>query len=127
MGTDSITNQRHSALFVYTNGGGTGIYRTGHGCTVSAPSPVCNPQPVGPEFLQHLLGQLGGQYRQVSVEEFERITGLDLIAALRLLQTHGGFEQFQDIVTKAQQDRGRPGEAPQAPPRRSCSYSYSCY
>jgi hypothetical protein len=115
MGTDNVTQQRHSALFVYTNGGGTGIYRTGVGCAVVGPSPVCNPQPVGPEFLQTLLGQIGGQFRAVNLDELKEKTGLDVLAALRLLQTQGGFEQLQDIAIKLQQDRTRPGSAPQTP------------
>ena len=122
IGGDNSVGRPQSYLFVYGNGGGTGIYRTGFGCTVSPASPVCNPQPVGPEFLSTLLGQIGGQLRQVSLEEFEKLTGLDLVAALRLLQTPGGFEQLQDIVIKILQDQNRPGNAPPPP-----SYCYSCY
>lgn len=115
IGGDNSVGAPQSYLFVHNNGGGTGIYRTGFGCTVSPANPVCNPQPVGPEFLSTLLGQIGGQLRQVSLEEFERLTGLDLVQALRLLQTQGGFEQLQDIIIKVIQDQSRPGEAP--PPR----------
>lgn len=122
VGADNSVNRPQSYLFVYNNGGGTGIYRTGFGCTVTPANPVCNPQPVGPEFLSALLGQIGGQLRQVSLEEFERLTGLDLVAALRLLGTPGGFEQLQDIVIKVLQDQNRPGNAPPPP-----SYCYSCY
>src|SRR5687767_6233333 len=56
IGGDNSANRPQSMLFVYNNGGGTGIYRPGFGCTMSPASPVCNPRPVGPEFLQTLLG-----------------------------------------------------------------------
>jgi hypothetical protein len=125
VGANNSANRPQSYLFVYNNGGGTGIYRTGFGCTVTPANPVCNPQPVGPEFLSALLGQIGGQLRQVSLEEFERLTGLDLVEALRLLQTQGGFEQLQDIITKVLQDQNRPGAAPSTPPPSYC-YPY-CY
>lgn len=124
IGADNSANRPQSYLFVYGNGGGTGIYRTGFGCTVTPANPVCNPQPVGPDFLSTLLGQIGGQMRQVSLDEFERLTGLDLVAALRLLGTPGGFEQLQDIIIKVLQDQNRPGSAPPAPPP---SYCYTCY
>ena len=116
IGADNSANRPQSYLIVYGNGGSTGIYRTGFGCTVTPANPVCNPQPVGPEFLSALLGQIGGQLRQVSLEEFQRLTGLDLVEALRLLQTQGGFEQLQDIITKVLQDQNRPGAAPPPPP-----------
>ncbi len=121
IGADNSANRPQSYLIVYGNGGSTGIYRTGFGCTVTPANPVCNPQPVGPEFLSALLGQIGGQLRQVSLEEFQRLTGLDLVEALRLLQTQGGFERLQDIVTKVLQDQNRPGAAP--PPPTTC-YPY---
>jgi hypothetical protein len=124
IGGDNSANRPQSMLFVYNNGGGTGIYRTGFGCMVSPASPVCNPQPVGPELLQTLLGQIGGQLRYVSLEEFQRVTGMDLVEALRLLQTQGGFEQLWVTINNLFQDQTRPGTAPpQAPP----SYCYSCY
>ncbi|MBL8665420.1 MAG: FecR domain-containing protein [Candidatus Odyssella sp.] len=121
IGADNSANRPQSYLIVYGNGGSTGIYRTGFGCTVTPANPACNPQPVGPEFLSALLGQIGGQLRQVSLEEFQRLTGLDLVEALRLLQTQGGFERLQDIVTKVLQDQNRPGAAP--PPPTTC-YPY---
>lgn len=116
IGADNSANRPQSYLIVYGNGGSTGIYRTGFGCTVTPANPVCNPQPVGPEFLSALLGQIGGQLRQVDLAEFQRLTGLDLVEALRLLQTQGGFEQLQDIITKVLQDQNRPGAAPPPPP-----------
>jgi hypothetical protein len=126
IGGDNSVGSPQSYLFVHNNGGGTGIYRTGFGCTISPANPVCNPQPVGPEFLSTLLGQIGGQLRQVSLEEFERLTGLDLVEALRLLQTQGGFEQLWTTINNIFQDQSRPGNAPQQVQPPSCSY-YSCY
>ncbi len=123
IGGDNTVNRLQSMLFVYNNGGGTGIYRTGYGCTVTPANPVCNPQPVGPEFLQALLGQIGGQLRQVSLEELQRLTGLDLVQALRLLQTQGGFEQLWVTINNLFQDQVRPGNLPPKAP----SYCYSCY
>jgi hypothetical protein len=118
IGGDNSVNRPQSYLLVYGNGGTTGIYRTGFGCTVSPASPVCNPQPVGPEFLQTLLGQIGGQLRQVNLEEFQRLTGLDFVEAVRLLQTQGGFEQLWQTITTILQDQNRPGNAtpPSTPP-----------
>jgi hypothetical protein len=116
MGTDNITEQRHSALFVYANGGVAVFSRTGFGCFVSAAAPVCNPQPVGPEFLHQLIGQITGPYGAVSLDELKAKTGLDLYEALRLLKSQGGLEQFQDLVTKLQQDRTRPGDFQQSQP-----------
>ena len=66
IGADNSANRPQSYLIVYGNGGSTGIYRTGFGCTVTPANPACNPQPVGPEFLSALLGQIGGQLRQVA-------------------------------------------------------------
>jgi hypothetical protein len=116
IGADNSVGRPQSYLFVHNNGGGTGIYRTNFGCTMTAVNPVCDPKQVGPEFLSTLLGQLGGQYRQMSLAELKEKTGLDLVEALRLLQTQGGFEQLQDIIIKVIQDQGRPGSPPQTPP-----------
>jgi hypothetical protein len=121
IGGDNNVNRPQSYLLVYANGGTTGIYRTGFGCAVSPANPVCNPQPVGQEFLQTLLGQIGGRLRQVSLEEFERLTGLDLVTALRLLQTQGGFEQLWVTIGNVFQDQYRPGNAPQTTPPSCCS------
>jgi hypothetical protein len=122
IGGDNSVGRPQSYLLVHGSGGDIGIYRTGFGCTISPANPVCHPQPVGPDFLRTLLGQIGGQMRQVSLEEFERLTGLDLVQALRLLQQQGGFEQLQDIVIKVLQDQTRPGQPPQTPPPRCSSY-----
>ncbi len=123
IGADNSVGRPQSYLFVHGNGGGIGIYRTGFGCTVTPANPVCNPQPVGPEFLSTLLGQIGGQMRQVSLEEFERLTGLDLVAALRLLQTPGGFEHLWQTIANVLQDQNRPGNAPPPAPPSYC-YPY---
>ncbi|MGH7005737.1 MAG: FecR family protein [Alphaproteobacteria bacterium] len=119
IGADNSANRPQSMVFVSTSGAGNGIYRTGFGCTVTPSAPVCNPQPVGPDFLRMLLGQIGGQLRSVNLVEFERISGLDLVTALKLLQTQGGFEQLWQIIDKLQQDRARPGAPPSAAPPSS--------
>ncbi len=116
IGPDNSANRPHSYLFVYDNqGGGIGIYRAGFGCTVTPANPVCNPQPVGPDFLSVLLGQIGGQLRQVDLAEFERLTGLDLVAALKLMQRPEGFDQLMQTITNVLQDQSHPGSPPRPP------------
>jgi hypothetical protein len=104
-----------SYLAVEINGVIYNIFRTGWGCTITPADPACNPQPVGPEFLQQLLGAIAGQLRFVDIEEFERITGLDLVTALGLLQTQGGFEELWQKINQLFQDQSRPGEFQQPP------------
>jgi len=120
IGADNSADRPQSLVFVSTNGTGTGIFRAGFGCTVTPAAPACNPQPVGPEFLQTLLGQIGGNIRYVSLRDFERLTGLDLVAALKLMQSPGGFEQLVQIIDKLQQDQNRPGNSPPPPPPPPC-------
>jgi hypothetical protein len=121
IGGNNSADRPQSMVFVYNNGGGNGIYRTGFGCTITPANPACNPQPVGPEFLQTLLGQIGGQLRYVSVEEFERLTGLDLVGALQLLNKPGGFEELWQTINKIYQDRpGSPPVTPKPPVCGSC-------
>ena len=114
IGADNSADRPQSIVFVSTNGAGNGIYRTGFGCTVTPAAPVCNPKQVGPEVLQTLLGQIGGNLRYVNLRDFERLTGLDLVAALKLMQSPGGFEQLVQIIDKLHQDSTRPG-APSTP------------
>ncbi len=84
---------------------------------MSAANPTCTPQPVGPEVLQQMLGQIGGQLRQIDLKEFERLTGLDLVTALGLLQTQGGFEQLWILINNVLQDQSRPPNFyPPSPP-----------
>ena len=123
VGANNSADRPQSLVFVSNNGTGNGIFREGYGCTVTPAAPVCNAQKVGPESLQILLGQIGGNAPNVSITEFERRTGLDLVAALKLLQSPGGFEQFVQIVDKLHQDASRPGNAPTTPP--SCPYPCS--
>jgi len=92
------------------------IFRTGWGCTVSPSDPTCNAQPVGPELLQQLLGQIGGQLRFIDLTEFERLTGLDLVTALGLMGKPGGFEELMQLINKLYQDGSRPGEKPNFSP-----------
>jgi len=116
IGADNSADRPQSMVFVSTNGAGNGIYRAGFGCTVTPASPVCNPKQIGPEFLQTLLGQIGGNLRYVNLRDFERLTGLDIVAALKLLQSPGGFETLVQIIDKLHQDRTRPGAPPSTPP-----------
>ncbi len=120
IGADNSVNRPKSVLFVYNNGGGNGIYQPSFGCTITPANPVCIAQPVGPEFLHTLLGQIGGQPRQVSLDELQNRTGLDLVEALRLLQTQGGFEELWQTIDQVLQDRNRPGgpQSPAQPPSR---------
>jgi hypothetical protein len=121
VGANNYADRPQSNVFVSTNGTGNGIFREGYGCTVTAAAPACNPQKVGPEFLQTLLGQVGGNARYVSLTEFERLTGLDLVAALKLMQSPGGFDQLVQIIDKVHQDQSRPGNAPPPRPPTCCS------
>jgi hypothetical protein len=102
-------------VFVYNNGGGNGIYRAGFGCTVTPAAPVCDARQVGPEFLQNLLGQIGGQLRYVSLDEFTRVTGLDWVEALKLMGKPGGFENLWQTINTVIQDQSRPGVPPSKP------------
>ncbi|HEY7610866.1 MAG TPA: FecR domain-containing protein, partial [Alphaproteobacteria bacterium] len=119
IGANNSADRPQSMVFVYNNGGGNGIYRAGFGCTVTAASPVCHPQPVGPEFLQNLLGQIGGQLRYVSLEEFERVTGLDWVEALKRMGKPGGFEDLWQTINTVFQAQNRPGNLPPPP---TCNY-----
>jgi len=116
VGANNSADRPQSLVFVSSNGTGNGIFREGYGCMVTPSSPVCNAQKIGPEFLQTLLDQIGGNARYLSLVEFERRTGLDLVAALKLLQSAGGFEQLVHINEKLQQDQSRPGGPPPSSP-----------
>lgn len=121
IGPNNQTDGPASYLVIGINGTEYRIYRTGHGCTVTPASPVCNPQPVDPQFLVQLLGLITGNLRDVDLIQFEELTGLTLFEALRLLQTQGYeglFQRFDQIF----QDQNRPGAAP-VPEPPSCSYS----
>jgi len=120
VGANNSADRPQSLVFVSSNGTGNGIFREGYGCMVTPASPVCNPQKVGPEFMQTLLGQIGANVRYVSLAEFERLTGMNLVTALQLLQTQGGFEQLWQAINQVMQDQNRPGNAPPTPP--SCTY-----
>jgi hypothetical protein len=116
IGPDNRIERPGSYLAVEINGVIYNIFRTGWGCVISTSDPTCNPQPVGPEFLQQLLGGIAGQLRFVSLDEFERITGLDRDRALDLLKSQGGFEQLWQTINNLMQDQTRPGENPQVTP-----------
>ena len=114
IGGNNSADRPQSMVFVYNNGGGNGIYRTGFDCTITPAAPVCSPQLVGPDFLQTLIGEIGGQLRYMSLEEFERLTGLDLVSALQLLGKPGGFEELWQTINNVFQNR--PGSPPAKPP-----------
>ncbi|MCW5770425.1 MAG: FecR domain-containing protein [Rhodospirillaceae bacterium] len=116
IGPDNSADRPESLVTVQIGDTTYEIYRSGWGCTVTPANPTCNPQPVGPEFIQQLLGQIGGQLRYVDLTEFERITGLDLASALDLLKTQSGFDQFWEIINQVIQDQNRPGEPPMGTP-----------
>jgi hypothetical protein len=112
IGGDNNVGRPYSYLDIEINGVHYQIFRTGWGCAIQPANPTCVPQPIGPEFVQQLLGAIGGQLRFVDLNEFERITGLDLVTALGLLQTQGGFEQLWQTINNVFQDQGRPGLSP---------------
>jgi hypothetical protein len=122
IGPDSSSGRPPSSLVVEVNGVFYQIFRTGWGCTITPADPTCNPQPVGPEFLRQLLGAIAGELRFVDLTEFERLTGLDIVTALGLLQTQGGFEQLWQTINNLFQDQVRPpgfqnpGFSPPPPP-----------
>ena len=116
IGANNRADRPQSLVFVSNNGGGNGIYRAGFGCTITPANPVCTPKQVGPEFLQQLIGQIGGNLRYVNLRDFERLTGLDLVAAIRLMQTPGGYDELVRIIDKVIQDQGRPGNPPPSNP-----------
>ncbi len=115
IGPDNSSDRPASHLLVEINGATYEIFRTGWGCMIAPANPNCTPQPVGPEMLQQLLGQIGGQIRYVNVAEFERLSGLDVVTALGLMKTHAGFEELWQIINNLFQDRFRPAEVQHAP------------
>jgi hypothetical protein len=125
IGPNNSVDRPGSSLVVEVNGVFYQIFRTGWGCTMTPANPACNPQPVGPEFLQQLLGAISGELRFVDIAEFERLTGLDLVTALGLLKTQGGFEELWGKINKLFQDQGRPGEAPPFSPPPPPPYGYN--
>jgi len=110
IGPDNTVDRPGSYLVVEINGVFYQIFRTGWGCTIAPANPTCNPQPVGPEFLRQLLGAIAGELRFVDLEEFERLTGLDLVTALGLLKSQEGFEDLWQKINQLFQDQSRPGE-----------------
>lgn len=117
VGPDNSADRPQSLVTLLSNGVLYEIFRTGWGCTITPSDPVCEPKPVGPEFIQQLLGQIGGQLRFVDLTEFERLTGLTIPQALQLMGTAGGFEQiWEKIITTQQQDINRPPSFVPPPP-----------
>lgn len=117
VGPDNSTDQPPSYLAVEINGVIYQIFRTGWGCVITPADPTCNPQPVGPEFLHQLLQAVAGELAFIDLSQFEQLTGLDLVTALGLLNTQGGFEQLWQIIHQLFQDQFRPPQfTPQSPP-----------
>jgi hypothetical protein len=116
VGPDNSGDRPPSYLAVEINGTIYQIFRTGWGCVITPADPTCNPQPVGPEFLQQLLGAIGGELRFVDLSEFERLTGLDLVAALGLLNTQSGFDQLWQKIHDLFQNQFRPPSFTPKPP-----------
>ena len=117
VGPNNEVDRPQSLVTVLANGVLSEIFRTGWGCTITPGAPNCVPQPVGPEFIQQLLGQIGGNIRFVDLTEFKRLTGLDLDEAKKLMLSPGGFEQLWLQVDKFFQDQNRPPDfVPPSPP-----------
>jgi hypothetical protein len=116
VGPNNTGDRPQSLVSVLINGTLYEIFRAGWGCTISPSDPTCTPQPVGPEFIQQLLGQIGGQLRFVDLTEFERLTGLTIAEALKLMGTQGGFEDIFKKIEEILQDQNRPGLSPPPPP-----------
>jgi hypothetical protein len=111
VGPDNSGDRPPSGIIVNINGVLTEFFRSGWGCNTV---PNCVPQPVGPEFLQQILGQVGGQVRFVDLS----LTNIDLVEALKLMGQPGGFEDFWNKINQLlQQDQNRPGNfVPPSPP-----------
>ena len=120
VGPDNSADRPQSLVTVLINGVLYEIFRTGWGCSITPADPTCSPQPVGPEFLQQLLGQIGGQFRFIDLTEFERLTGLDFATALGLMGTQGGFEQLWQLINQLFQDQNRPPNFTPTSPPPSC-------
>jgi len=122
VGPDNSVDRPGSLVTIGIGGTIYEIFRNGTGCTMTPANPVCDPKPVDANFIQQILGQIAGNVRGVDLIEFERVTGLDLVNALKLLQTRGGFELWEQFE-KLFQDRNRPGSplSPSSPPFDPCS------
>jgi hypothetical protein len=116
VGPDNSANRPQSLVTVLAGGVLTEIFRSGWGCQVKAPTDPCRPELLGPEFLQQLLGQIGGQIRFIDLSDFERYTGLDLVSALNLMNKPGGFEDFWQTINNLFQDQTHPPEFTPPPP-----------
>jgi len=116
VGPNNSADRPQSLVTVLANGQLTEIFRTGWGCTTTPADPTCKPQPVGPEFIQQLLGQIGGNLRFVNLQDFERLTGLTLVQALEMMGTPAGFEDIIKKINEIIQDQTRPEHTVPPPP-----------
>lgn len=116
IGPNNTADRPQSLVTVLANGQLTEIFRTGWGCTTTPADPTCKPQPVGPEFIQQLLGQIGGNLRFVNLQDFERLTGLTIAQALELMGTQGGFDEIFKKINEILQDQNRPEHTAPPPP-----------
>ena len=115
IGPDNRMDRPGSYLAVEINGVVYNIFRHGWGCMMTPAVPTCNPQPVGPEFLQQLLGAISGELRFTALD-LEKFTGLGLDQALDLLKTQGGFEQLWQTINQIFQERPPTFQPPPPPP-----------
>jgi hypothetical protein len=115
VGPDNSVDRPSSRLTLEIRGTTYEIYRTGFGCMISSADPSCNPQPIGPEFLQQLVGQIRGQIRTVNNTQLQQLTGLNVVTALGLLKRQGGFEELSQIINNLFQDQFRPTLVQQLP------------
>lgn len=117
VGPNNSADRPQSLVTILANGVLYELFREGWSCMTTPSNPACVAQPVGPELIQQILGQIGGQLRFVHLTEFERLTGLSKAETLRLMGTVGGFEQIFDKLNDfLQQDQNRPPSFTPPPP-----------
>jgi hypothetical protein len=116
VGPNNEADRPPSFMIVYLpTGEAVEFFRSGWGCLTTF-NPTCVPQPIGPEELQRFLDQVGGSVRFIDLNEFLRLTGLDLDEAKKLLQTQGGFEELWKKIAEIFQSQDRPGNFVPPPP-----------
>jgi hypothetical protein len=122
IGANNSADRPYSYVVFYNPNGTTNpMTRAGFMCTVT-PGAGCTPKPVDASLLQTIVSQISGS-PQLNLNEFLRLSGMDLVTALQLLQSPGGFEKFWDLVAQYEQSRNRPGNVPPSTP----PYCPSCY
>jgi hypothetical protein len=113
VGPNNSADRPPSGASVLSGGVLAELFQSGWGCLMTLADPVCKPQPIGPEQIQQLLGQVGGQVRFVDLS----LTNIDLVEALKMMGQPGGFEDFWNKINQLFQDANRPGDfVPPSPP-----------